>query len=71
MSGPRQSTAAPMKPFLINSIVYLRVTRSSSAYESSRGFILIPPLPPPNGTSAIASLKVISEAKASTSYKST
>jgi len=69
MSGPKQSTAAPINPFLISSIVYLLVTLSNSFYDNSLGLILIPPLAPPNGTSAIASLKVMREAKASTSYK--
>ena len=56
-----------MNPFLISSMVYLLVTLSNSPYESSLGFILIPPLAPPNGTSAIANLNVIKEARASTS----
>jgi len=70
ISGPRQSTYAPMKPFFISSIVYRLVTLSSSALDSSLGLILTPPFAPPNGTSAIASLKVIKQAKASTSYRS-
>jgi len=70
ISGPKQSTYAPMKPFLISSIVYRLVTLSSSATDSSLGFILTPPCAPPKGTSAIASLNVIKQASASTSYKS-
>jgi hypothetical protein len=39
--------AAPIKPFLANSSVYLLVRLSISLDEYYLGSILIPPLPPP------------------------
>ena len=64
MSGPKQSTPGPMKFFLASSIVYLLVILCNSLGEYLDGSILTPPLAPPNGMSAIVSLKVIKVAKA-------
>lgn len=70
ISGPKQSIAGPINPFLASSIVYLLVILSSSAYEYLVGLILTPPLAPPNGIPAMVSLKVIKEASAIDSCKS-
>lgn len=56
-----------MKPFLASSSVKRRVIFSSSCSEYSLGFILIPALAPPKGTSTQAHLKVISAERAFTS----
>ncbi|OIQ79694.1 hypothetical protein GALL_385660 [mine drainage metagenome] len=45
MSGARMSRSGPIIGMI--SLVYRRVTRSSSRFENSRGSIAIPPLAPP------------------------
>jgi len=51
-------------------MVYLLVIFSSSVCEYFFGSIYTPPFAPPKGTVAMASLKVMSEARAIVSYKS-
>ena len=65
MSGAGISMSGPMTVLIEE--VYLRVSLSSSEFESSLGLQMTPPFAPPNGMSTIAHFQVIHMARARTS----